>query len=1046
MFLIIFSEGAMEKQLAFVSGKEVSLAGRRRRCEIPLYYVVSLLTFGVFHAACMAWPQTRLLLETKKASVEEAEYLCTKRKGYRVHIERIEGVGPIVDIYVRNGEIRTCWVECTRLLYNWELQMFEVPEIEGDLDMFTRKEKEVLFGRNTLRPVDANLFHEVFDAVFGFVNIYTFVGVCLWVGINYKLYAVIITGLALFSTLSEVRAILRGHFKIQRSTKNAEKILLVDRELREISVEEIVPGDLLVAKPFMEVPCDCAVHEGTLVVDEGFISGESLPVSKKKGAEVLGGTKVLKSLGTGKVTQFVNFESGSFAVLRATKTSFSSAKGRAFKAFLSGGKRRPKIYYDIIWLMGVIAGIAAISLTFTSGVLYTKNASLRTIAVYALDLFYSVVSPSLPAAIWIGISVCMQRLYSKGIECKDTDGINISGDIDIVCFDKTGTLTEEGLDIRCLSDGTTEVVVYEDLNDLLKLAMSTCHSLEVIDHELAGDPLDMKMFLFTDGVVNCNEEGRFIEHGRGTAKVVEIFEFDSVFRRMSVIVEHNGQRYLFCKGSPEEIKKLLVDLPEEYDGTTRRYSLEGFRVLAMGFRAAGEKALEKREECERGLAFMSFLVFENKLKEHTLPTIRELVSSEILCLMCTGDNVLTASSVSLHCGISEMHIPLLYPEVPEGAESVHDVSWHCINDEEVVFDKFLMKVSKGMDYVSYVEFNLAIEGKDLDFFFANEEYKNLILRRCRVFARMNPSQKQFIVEVLRDRGTVCFVGDGANDCRAIKAADVGVILAGDRSDSVYCGGSTYLCHEKCISSTVQIIMEGKSTLIATIKKVEQMVVNTFLQFAALSILKVNLKFFSDMQSIYSDIAVTLPLSVLMSKFKSSGKMTPRRPRKRIWSKSTLLSIGGHCAIHLLHILILVWLFSRFSPMYPDLGEESGAVASVLAEKSKLGSAMFFLYTTQILFSGICYTTGKPFRQTRRSNIPFILFYVAHGVFVVSLVLALSGAADTLPFLGGMLARMREIMALEVLERLVLYTTLLLAVVDPLIILAYEIFVETIHSC
>lgn len=96
----------------------------------------------------------------------------------------------------------------------------------------------------------------------------------------------------------------------------------------------------------------------------------------------------------------------------------------------------------------------------------------------------------------------------------------MGGKLDIVCFDKTGTLTEDGLDVLgariathghgfsallsetsqgfLLSSPTADSA--HDLENQKKIvyAMATCHSLRVMDDELLGDPLDVKMFQFTD--------------------------------------------------------------------------------------------------------------------------------------------------------------------------------------------------------------------------------------------------------------------------------------------------------------------------------------------------------------------------------------------------------------------------------------------------------------------------------------------------------------------------------------------------------------------
>jgi cation-transporting ATPase 13A3/4/5 len=135
----------------------------------------------------------------------------------------------------------------------------------------------------------------------------------------------------------------------------------------------------------------------------------------------------------------------------------------------------------------------------------------------ALDLITIVVPPALPATLSIGTSFAISRLKKLGIFCISPPRVNIGGKIDCMCFDKTGTLTEDGLDIhgiravattgqgRKLFDDECKSVSHVDPNQddanstqsKILQTMTTCHSLKIVSGELLGDPLDLKMFEFT---------------------------------------------------------------------------------------------------------------------------------------------------------------------------------------------------------------------------------------------------------------------------------------------------------------------------------------------------------------------------------------------------------------------------------------------------------------------------------------------------------------------------------------------------------------------
>ena len=144
----------------------------------------------------------------------------------------------------------------------------------------------------------------------------------------------------------------------------------------------------------------------------------------------------------------------------------------------------------------------------------------------ALDLITVVVPPALPATLSIGTSFALSRLRKSGIFCISPNRVNVSGKVNVCCFDKTGTLTEDGLDIlgvRGLERNANRFgELIEDIHDLpassptgsanLLQALATCHMLQLVNGEVMGDPLDVKMFNFTQWTI---EEG----HVAGTGVI-----------------------------------------------------------------------------------------------------------------------------------------------------------------------------------------------------------------------------------------------------------------------------------------------------------------------------------------------------------------------------------------------------------------------------------------------------------------------------------------------------------------------------------------------
>lgn len=272
----------------------------------------------------------------------------------------------------------------------------------------------------------------------------------------------------------------------------------------------------------------------------------------------------------------------------------------------------------------LLACIASIGVIFTAITKSMRGVQTSHIALEALDLITIVVPPALPAAMTVGRLVAQRRLEKKKIYCTSPRTINVSGSIDCICFDKTGTLTEDGLDmwgVVTVSDKKFQLPVKDitslSLSEVL-IGMVTCHGITIIDNQLVGDPLDLKMFESTGWtleepdvsdtskfsmlfptIVKPSKDSKLLKklpNDCGTLSrqtsvssdvtdnislnnlrdaafgdsatelgeqalevgIVRQFPFTSTLQRMSVITRTLGANHydLYCKGSPEMILSL----------------------------------------------------------------------------------------------------------------------------------------------------------------------------------------------------------------------------------------------------------------------------------------------------------------------------------------------------------------------------------------------------------------------------------------------------------------------------------------------------------
>jgi magnesium-transporting ATPase (P-type) len=190
------------------------------------------------------------------------------------------------------------------------------------------------------------------------------------------------------------------------------------------------------------------------------------------------------------------------------RTGYLTSKGQLVRSIIYPPPADFKFDQDSYKFIMILTGISLCGFIYTIFSKYSRQIAPFDILIKALDLVTIAIPPALPAAMTVGKLYALNRLKKKNIYCINSRVINVSGSVDCVCFDKTGTLTEDGLDmwgVVPIEDHRIEKPI-KDINTMAKdsllfQGMLTCHSLTLIDNELCGDPLDIKMFESTGWIL-----------------------------------------------------------------------------------------------------------------------------------------------------------------------------------------------------------------------------------------------------------------------------------------------------------------------------------------------------------------------------------------------------------------------------------------------------------------------------------------------------------------------------------------------------------------
>lgn len=207
----------------------------------------------------------------------------------------------------------------------------------------------------------------------------------------------------------------------------------------EINVSDLFPGDIIVVKTGDLVPVDGKIVEGLVEVDESLISGESVPILKKKGDNLISGSIIVNG----------------YAKVEVTSQVESSYIGVLIRLIEEALQRKPKIqrladrvshyFVQIILLLSVAVFL----------IWFIKTQELSLSFNFALALLVISCPCAFGLAVPLAIFVGLTRTYKRGILVKDPGGFERAGQIDILILDKTGTITV----------GKPKVIEFNSLDD-----------------------------------------------------------------------------------------------------------------------------------------------------------------------------------------------------------------------------------------------------------------------------------------------------------------------------------------------------------------------------------------------------------------------------------------------------------------------------------------------------------------------------------------------------------------------------------------------------
>lgn len=406
-------------------------------------------------------------------------------------------------------------------------------------------------------------------------------------------------------TSSAIKKLLELSAKTARVIRNGSEI--------DIPIDQVILGDILRVRPGEKVPVDGEIIEGSSSIDESMVTGESIPVEKKKGDKVIGAT--------------IN-KSGSF-LFKAEKVGKDTLLSQIVEMVKSAqGSRAPiQRLADVISSYFVPIVIILSVVTFIIWFDFGPSPAF----IFALLNFIAVLIIACPCALGLAtptaIMVGTGKGAQNGILIKDAESLEVANKIKTVVFDKTGTLTEG-----------KPIVTNFDLMDNIDEVFSQIIS---IHKQKLGENVDIKKFLLS--LIYSLEKNS--EHPLSLA-VIDFAKEQNIEKLPTVnfsAIEGHG-----IKGEVNEIpliignKKLMekenVMKCAELDKKASLYASQG---KSLAYIVVNKK-------------HVALMAIADTLKSSARETVEKLKAMGIETWMITGDNEETAKAIAKQAGITNV--------------------------------------------------------------------------------------------------------------------------------------------------------------------------------------------------------------------------------------------------------------------------------------------------------------------------------------------------------------------------------------------------------
>jgi Ca2+-transporting ATPase len=625
-----------------------------------------------------------------------------------------------------------------------------------------------------------------------------------------------------------------GFFFEIRAEKTLEKLkkifkpkakVLRDKDLNEIPIEELVPGDIVFVEEGDVIPADLRFFEvENLKIDESILTGESLPVEKDI-KPLDENTPIPERKNIGFMGSYVVEGRGKGIVFATGVNTYIGSIYEKFKKIEQFAPHFERLSRDLILKMFLIALSTSILILYFA---FQRNYLWSETLLFVLSSFISSIPEGLPVIITVLLVVSAYGLIKKNVFVRNFQAVENLSVINLLLSDKTGTLTENVMTARKIYVDNEEIEVTGEGYSLEGKFLKDGKEINIFENYPLIKLLNIAAIVSEGEIIKLPKSSDQIESTRITRPNNNIYpnirpndlpEYkpneNQKFGQNSgnLFGQHSDNMIIKFKGNPRDIA-LLVLL--EKAGIKQAQILEAEKII-------------KREPFSRIRKHKRVIVKHERIESYYIGAFEKIIENSNFILRKDGIFDFENKEEVLNKGLeyAKNGFSVLAAAFNEGEkeENLIFVGLIALYDppKKGVKETIKKLKSAGIDIriltgdhketAVYIAKEVGFENLNV---LDQKEIENLtekeLLEKIKdtyIFARITPETKLKILELYQKLGfSVAYIGDGVNDVLGLKNAEIGICM-GKRGSEIARSASDIILLDDNLENLIESIKEGR---------------------------------------------------------------------------------------------------------------------------------------------------------------------------------------------------------------------------------------------